>query len=172
MLRRFHAPLFGAALLLVACERNPPADQDPPPNGVDSTTLNALIAGTPPGDIEQWIQDMRSGLDSVKAVISTNRPESHRRLLELYVTRQEYVEMYYGPSGRMSPQPELSTAVKLNETRFHEAMRLTGATPPASQESINQALSALDAQMGLVLENASRTANRVRGAAGARDRTP
>jgi hypothetical protein len=71
----------------------------------------------------------------------------------------------------MSPQPELATAVKLNETRFHEAMRLTGATPPAAKQAILQSLAALDTQLGVVLEQASRSANRVRGSAATGDRS-
>lgn len=155
----------GWALMVIAvgCKAEAPATEDPVTEPAGTVAPDApLIAGTPAGDIEQWIADIRSGLAGVEPAIDENRSEAHKRVLDLYVTRQEYIEMYYGLAGRMQPAPELAEAVKLNETRFHELMRLTGAVPPASADSVRGALKALEQQLAVVEANANRATRRVR----------
>lgn len=165
------AALLLPGLMVIACEPNA-ATQRAASVQPGAAPAEALIAGTPAGDLEDWVADIRSGLDSVKLILADNRAEAHRRVLDLYVTRQEYLEMYYGPGGRMQPSAELMTAVKLNETRLHELMRLTGATPQAEQAAIDTAIDAALRQLDAVLANAGGSERRVRGTASTTRRAP
>jgi hypothetical protein len=72
----------------------------------------------------------------------------------------------------MGPSSELVTAVKLNETRLHELMRLTGATPPADLSAIEAALTAAVRQLDAVMNNASRSERRVRQSESSPRRVP
>src|SRR5262245_49831258 len=114
------------AFSINACDRR--AESAPPETG-QASPATEVIAGTPKGDLEDWVSEIRVGLDSVKGV--TNRVEANRRIVTLYATRQEFLEAYYGPTGRLSPTESLGTAVKTAETRFHELMTITSVTPPA-----------------------------------------
>lgn len=155
----------GLCAFLIACERNaePPAQDAAVPAPAAGT---GLVAGTPEGDLEEWIADVQNGLDSVTQQASANSADRHRRVLDLYVSRQEYIEMYYGPGGRLTPTPQLSEAVKLAETRFHEVMRLTGSTPPGEATAIAKAIEDLKKQYAVVLSEVKQTPTRLREAAG------
>lgn len=152
-----------AAGLMGGCQQEQPATEQAAPEPV--ATGEGLIPNTPAGDLEQWLADMKSALAELTKEIDTNRAEAHKRVLDLYVSRQEYAEMYYGPSGRMGPEPALAEAVKANENRFHDLMRLTGSVPAASSDSIKVAVKALADQITVVESNAQKSARRVRGAA-------
>lgn len=153
-----------AALALIifagGCKDRPriePAEATPAP------VAEGLIAGTPEGDLTEWATDVRAGLATAAGDLESDRAAVQKRVLDLYVTRQEYMEMYYGPTGRMQPEPALSEAVKTAEDRFHELMILSGATPPAASAKLRSAIAALDAQLAIVLERRERSARHVRG---------
>ncbi len=157
------AALTGILVVLLGCERDTESGQPAQdlPAAVPAAN-NELIVGTPKGDVEEWIADVQTALDSVSAGLTSAPDAVHRQVLDLYVTRQEYIEMYYGPGGRMTPTRQLSDAVKLAETRFHELMRLTGATPPAATSEINKGIVALKAQYRTVLKEAKQTPKHLR----------
>ncbi|MEX2281372.1 MAG: hypothetical protein WEE89_02665 [Gemmatimonadota bacterium] len=155
------AALTGVILILFGCERSAErAAQDPP--AAAPAPPGDLVPGTPPGDLEEWIADVQTGLDTATGGSNVDAAAVHRQVLDLYVSRQEYIEMYYGPGGRMSPTPALSEAVKQAEMRFHEVMRLTGSTPPAGQTAIAIAIGDLKAQYRMVLQEAKQTSKRLR----------
>ena len=151
--------------VLMGCEpkAEPPAQEAALPAPAAGT---GLVAGTPEGDLEEWIADVQNGLETAAQQATGNSAEMHRRVLDLYVSRQEYIEMYYGPGGRLMPTPQLADAVKLAETRFHEVMRLTGTTPPAAAPAIARAIGDLKTQYAVVLSEAKQTPTRLREAAG------
>ena len=158
---------FLPVLVLVAtlgCER-----QEPHPAGAQSAPPAApnrdLLAGTPAGDIEEWVAEMRAGLDTVSALVATDRAAAHRKVLGLYLNRQEFLEVYYGLGGRMLPTAGLAQAVDTNEERFHELMRLAEATPPAPESDLKRAIGAVERQLNVVLSEAKSTPHRVRAAA-------
>ena len=155
----------GLLALLIGCEpkAEPPAQEAAVPAPAAGT---GLVAGTPEGDLEDWIADVQNGLDTVAQQAAANSTDMHRRVLDLYVSRQEYIEMYYGPGGRLTPTPQLSEAVKLAETRFHEVMRLTGSTPPGEPSAIAKAIDDLKTQYAIVLSEVKQTPTRLREAAG------
>jgi hypothetical protein len=164
---RFRAPSFLAvAVLLLGCESTSTTQREAAVQPVAQAN-DSLIVGTPPGDLEEWVADIRSGLKALEPLLESNRSEAHRQLLNLYVTRQEYLEMYYGPTGRMGPSAELGEAVKANETRFHDLMRLTSAMPPSATAAVRDGITALERQMDVVLTHASQTERRVRGSSDA-----
>jgi hypothetical protein len=161
---RLKGAMWALVVAATACkaETQPASGHAEAAAGAPSDTT--LIKGTPDGDLETWLGDMKSALTQVRDSLDANRAEAHKRVLDLYVSRQEYAEMYYGPGGRMQPEPALADAVKMNETRFHELMRLTGSVPPASADSIRLAVKALEDQIAVVETNAKRSARRVRSA--------
>ncbi|HSL70404.1 MAG TPA: hypothetical protein VK864_09190 [Longimicrobiales bacterium] len=144
---------------LAACEGNGrPAPAAATPARSAGTEL---IAGTPAGDLEDWVRDLSAGLDTVAASLA-DRSNAHSRVLALYVGRQEYLEMYYGPGGRMSPPPDVAEAIKQAEARFHELMKLTGATPPADEKAVRDAIGGVRQQLERVLSLSSKVEQRVR----------
>ena len=150
---RASTPFLLAVLTLCSasgCEEKPkPA---PAPQSAAPSAAAGLVPGTPPGDFEDWLHVMRSGLDTVATELKTDRARAQKRVLDLYVTRQEYLEMYFGQGGRLAPTPELAESVKSAETRFHELMALTGAAPPASEDTIRRAIAAVQQQLDRVGE--------------------
>lgn len=75
-------------------------------------------------------------------------------VLNLYLTRQEYIEVYYGPGGRLAPEAEqLHAAVETSEARFHELMQLLG-TDQADPARVEASVRALHAAHDRVLEEA------------------
>src|SRR5262245_35727595 len=128
-----------ALVALLGCQR-----QEPQPAGAQSAPPaepnRELVAGTPAGDLEEWVAEMRAGLDSVSALVATDRAAAHRKVLGLYMNRQEFLEAYYGQGGRMLPTAGLAQAVDTNEERFHELMRLGEATPATPEAELKRAI--------------------------------
>lgn len=155
--------LASIAIAAIACERS----STPAPTAATTPVVSAgvLIPGTPEGDLEQWVGDLLAGLDSVNSAVASDRAGAQRRVLDLYVGRQEYMEMYYGAGGRMAPTEGLAKVVTTAETRFHELMTLTGATPPAPEAAVRGALTALRQQLEVVLMEAKASPTRLRQAA-------
>jgi hypothetical protein len=88
-----------------------------------------------------------------------------KRVIDIYVTRQEFAEQYYGPGGRMGPTPELAESIKTAEDRFHELMLLTNANPPAAEPAIRAAIDKVQQQLARVAELTKGSQRRVRSAA-------
>lgn len=104
------------------------ADGEPtrqPSTSAGTEAVPSEPSGVPGGGIRQWIHDIRSGLQEVR----TSPAGSRSAVLDLYVGRQEYVEMYYGRNGQLTgdDHPELAEAVLAQESLFHELMQVTGA---------------------------------------------
>jgi hypothetical protein len=108
-----------------------------------------LIPGTPAGDLADWVKDIRNGLDEIPALTKQNPADAQKKALDLYITRQEYAEMYYGLDGRNKASEELSAAIETAEERFHVVMQLLAQTAPA-QDAVESAVDSLDAQQALV----------------------
>ena len=108
-----------------------------------------LIPGTPAGDLADWVKDIRKGLDDIPALTKQNPADAQKKALDLYITRQEYAEMYYGLDGRNKASEELSAAIEAAEQRFHVVMQLLAQKAPA-QDAVETAVDSLDAQQALV----------------------
>jgi len=77
------------------------------------------------------------------------------RALLLYVTRQEYIEIYYGATGRAVKDSALADAVTTAEARFHELLQtLNPAAGPVAVDSLGAEVRSLDRQYERVLARA------------------
>lgn len=110
----------------------------------------AVPSGIPEGGIERWVSDIRDGLEEVMADPSA----AGSRVVSLYVGRQEYIEMFYGPGGQITGQdhPKLADAVMTQEARFHELMQLTGSDAPP--EEVVAKVEELEGQLDRTLQEA------------------
>jgi hypothetical protein len=90
-----------------------------------------LIQGTPAGGISDWARDIQNGLRDLEEHAAQDAQAAQREALDLYVGRQEYIELYWGPSGRLLPAggESLGEAVLHAETGFHELLQLLAASP-------------------------------------------
>ena len=118
--------LFAFAFSLAACEK---ADQPEAGAAQAAASTTGLIQGTPAGDLDTWVNDIVTGIEPLAAEAKTDGASAQSKALNLYVTRQEYIEMYYGPGGRLKASAELGAAIEDAETRFHELMKLLGTKP-------------------------------------------
>src|SRR5687767_13502111 len=97
---RSFIPLILIAATVAACDA--PAQHEAVaanPAGSSSISMpnnGGLIPGTPNGDLDNWIADIRTGITEVARLAATDVAAAQRKALDLYVTRQEYSEMYYG----------------------------------------------------------------------------
>jgi hypothetical protein len=125
------------------------------PEADDAPPAAELIQGTPPGGLVDWIADIREGTSGIEVLAAEDATGAQRRALDLYVTRQEYLELYYGTNGRISSgvAVELGEAVMENETRFHEMLQLLAVTP-VDTAAVRVKREELHAQMDRVLEQA------------------
>ncbi len=114
----------------------------------------AAIPGTPAGGLADWVAEIRRGIADLPARAGAEPGEAQRRALDLYIGRQEYIELYYGPGGRLTSGEALGPAVKEAEARFHELMRMLGAAPAADSARVAAAVEALVAQLDRVVEEA------------------
>lgn len=114
-----------AALLAVGCRGDGAAraEAEPPPPAARASMPAGLIAGTPPGGLEDWIADVRRGLTAAAERWADDPAGAQRQALDLYLTRQEYIEQYYGTGGRLNADPALGADVKAAEDRFHEVLQ-------------------------------------------------
>lgn len=147
----FRRLLLSTALVCAAC-----ADQPQPAANADAASTaaapaGALIPGTPDGDLGDWVNAIRSGIATLPAEAKTDPAAAGRKTNELYVTRQEYIEMYYGAGGKLKASEKLGAEIETAETRFHELMKVFIAQP-VDVAAVEQAVKALDAQQARVLE--------------------
>jgi hypothetical protein len=148
---------FSLALLTGACA--PEADDAPPEEGGAAAATESgpaeLIPGTPAGGLVDWIADIREGTTGIEVLAAEDATGAQRRALDLYVGRQEYLELYYGTNGRISSgvAVELGEAVMENEARFHEMLQLLAVTP-VDTAAVRVKREELHAQMDRVLERA------------------
>jgi thioredoxin-like negative regulator of GroEL len=108
-----------------------------------------MIPGTPEGDLADWVGDIREGIAEVTRLAATDVAAAQKKALDLYVTRQEYSEMYYGVDGRNKATAELADAIESAEEHFHVVMKLLANPNPALAE-LKSAIAALDTQQALV----------------------
>ncbi len=69
----------------------------------DSATVEQVLPGTPPGGLADWVADIERGLEGLPAGFASASGTEEgwgRRVVDLYITRQEFIERYYGSGGR------------------------------------------------------------------------
>jgi hypothetical protein len=135
---------------LTACDA-PPTHEAAAATTTPSTTetKGALIPGTPAGDLGDWVSDIRRGIALIPEAMRKDAAAAQRAALDLYVTRQEYAEMYYGVDGRLRATDELASAIETAEERFHELLKLL-TNPATSVDAVKPAVVALDQQQAIV----------------------
>jgi hypothetical protein len=105
------------------------------------------IPGTPEGGLERWIGDIRSGIAPLPAMAATDPARAQQHALDLYLSRQEYIELYYGDRGRLARHPDVIDGVDAAEARFHELLRLLGRDPAPERAEVADAVADLDGRL-------------------------
>ncbi len=82
---------------------------------------------------------------------------AQEQALDMYVGRQEYIEMYYGPGGRLGAGSGLGEAVVEAEERFHALMQLLASSEPPTSARVAAVRDSLSAQYDVVLREAARS---------------
>jgi hypothetical protein len=152
LLRAVGAVAFVA--VLAACGSDNGAGTDT--NAAPDSSAFALIQGTPPGGLEDWVNEIVSGIAGLASAAETDAVAAQRRALDLYVGRQEYIEMYWGPQGRLKPDSgaaELGDAVLEAETKFHDVLQVLAAAR-LDTAKLRTDLTELDARLSRVLAQA------------------
>lgn len=160
-MRRVFVPFFlTVPLIALGCDRGArTADQAAEP-AVDTAATAAaptgLIPNTPPGGLEQWVADIRTGLADLPQQAAEDMAAAQNTALDLYIGRQEYLELYYGEVGRYRATDELATAITEDEAAFHQLLQLVNpaATTTADPEQIQAQLGLLNARLDEVLVQA------------------
>lgn len=117
--------------------------------GQAAASDSLLIPGTPAGDLADWVRDIRNGIAAIPALAASDRAAAQNTTLDLYITRQEYAEMYFGVDGRQRQSQELAAAIDTAELRFHELLKLLATEHPTADE-VRSAVAALDQQQAVV----------------------
>jgi hypothetical protein len=149
------------ALLLLALAACAPADTETAaveaeaPASAPAGADTALYAGTPDGGLEHWIGEIRAGVDSLPGLAARDAASAKNVALNLYVTRQEYIELYYGTTARAAQDAQLNESVMTAESRFHDLLRVVN-TPDGAIDTtaLRQAGAALAAEYDRVLARA------------------
>ncbi len=115
-----------------------------------------LAQGTPPGGLRDWIGDVRRGLAPMPEEAVRDWSSAQRAALELYLTRQEYIEMYWGETGKLTRGAKLGPAVKEAETRFHEVLEQMMPGKVIDPAAMRVGIDSLSAQYDRVLAAAER----------------
>lgn len=138
-----------ALLWLGACEAPPPSvDETAEPAGAQPADAAGRVSGTPDGGLVDWIDDIRAAL----VELPTDSPTvARQRVLDVYIGRQEFIELYYGPGGRLAPRAELVATVEEAEARFHTLMQRLGEDPPPQPTEVDSLVNELDAQLDAVI---------------------
>jgi len=114
------------------------------------------VGEIPAGGLEDWIADVRRGLERLPAAAAADPAGAQHAALDLYVGRQEYIELFYGPRGRLTAGETLGPAVERAEERFHELLLLLGGSEPPDSAQVRKAVAAVEAEYDRVLEEAVR----------------
>ena len=147
--------LLGLAAGCGTGETPEPVEETVPPAAVTTADAGAeSLMGVPAGGLHEWVADIQSGVRTLPATVDEDLSGAQQRAVELYATRQEFIEMFYGPGGRLTSGEVLGPAVLEAEARFHELMQMLGQTPPPDSARVAAAVAALDAQLGRVLDEA------------------
>jgi len=115
------------------------------------------VAGTPPGGLLDWVATIADGTDRMLGEMGTDVAAAQRRILDLYVTRQEFIEMYWGVAGRLRPvgADRLAQLVTDAESSFHEALQKLAVQPVDSAE-IAAVADSINARLNRVVVEAKR----------------
>jgi len=156
--RRIPALLLGATLL--ACAGDTRTDT-PPQTGTEAqaepaTNAPATIPGLPPGGLEDWIAEIRDGLATLPDRIASDIAGARTVALELYVGRQEFIEIFYGENGRLTAGGALGPAVEHAEEEFHELLLMLNGDETPDAEQVRAKVVALAEAYERVLEEARR----------------
>jgi len=125
--------------------------------GVPATAPAApkeLAVGTPAGPLNVWIEEVERGVAGLPESAPKNAAAAQKRAMDLYLSRQEYIEMYWEEGGRLSTTPALSQAVKDAEQRFHELLAAVAPGEKVDAGKVRRAVNALKAQYDVVLSEA------------------
>lgn len=120
-----------AAVALLACEERQGGTPEAAaaPGAEAAASDEGLLPGTPAGGLTAWIEDIHGGLEDLPAVAARDASAARRQALDLYIGRQEYIELYFGAAGTLAGGAELDAAVDSAEARFHDLMQLVGQAP-------------------------------------------
>lgn len=99
----------------------------------------------PPGDVTRWIDEMIEGLREIPVM---ERDDAADRVTELYIGRQEYLELLYAAGGLVAGEDHgvLDAHIRSAEGTFHELMTLT-RTPDAGDAAIADAVERASADL-------------------------
>ncbi len=112
-----------------------------------------LIKGTPPGGLVDWVEEIREGTVLLEEMALEDRGVAQRAALDLYIGRQEYLELYYGTAGREIGSPALGEAVIEAEARFHALLQLL-SSDPVDTAAVRAGTAGLHEQLDVVLAEA------------------
>jgi hypothetical protein len=156
---RAAAAVLAGTLAMVACadevpRQSPPEFVEAPPRdgyvgeAVAGQDDDVAAPGTPAGGYLDWIAELRSGLDRVAAVAVTDRETALREVQELYASRHEYLQLYFGDGGAMYVSDELAQAVERSADEFRSLIRQLASMADdgaAVEEAVAAAARSLDA---------------------------
>jgi hypothetical protein len=155
---RAAAAVLAGTLVVVACADEVPR-QDPP-EFVEAPPRDGYLGeavagqddvaapGTPAGGYLDWIAELQSGLDRVAAVAVTDRETALREVQELYASRHEYLQIYFGDGGAMYVSGELAQAVERSADEFRSLIRQLASMADdgvAVEDAVAAAARSLDA---------------------------
>lgn len=151
--KKFGGPRGGIWLLfgLLACGGGQTPGRE---TGAGQEVASEIIPGTPPGSLVEWIQDIRSGLEGLAGRLQEDPQGASQSVTELYLSRQEYIERYYGAGGSRAGSQALGRVVVEAESRFHDLMRIAGRNPPPDSQEVAEAVSSLVERLREVLDEA------------------
>ncbi len=151
--------LAGAAVVLgFACAGSEePAEYAAPAEPGGGGAAGQVLPGTPPGGLAEWVADIEQGLRGLPAGFASGGvPEEGwgRRVVDLYISRQEFIERYYGSGGILGAEEALGAEVTEAESRFHTLLTLTGGAEEPDSATLAAAVSALLGQLEVVVRDA------------------
>jgi hypothetical protein len=111
------------------------------------------VANTPPGGLEDWVDEITTGTKDLAVRAASDPQGAQRAALDLYVSRQEYIEMYWGPTRPLHPGGgnALGEAVLSAEQQFHDLL-LALAVPPVDTAKVRLATDSLAARLARVVQ--------------------
>jgi hypothetical protein len=117
------------------------------PDSLAAPSPDELLVTAPAGGHADWIDDIRTGLDTVATQAAVDRGEALYGVQELYSRRFEPLRQFYGTNGAANAGAHLAQAVEGAGTRMQELMRhLAGneADSAAIEAAVRATQDALD----------------------------